>query len=158
MTPMASDLHADAAVSTAGQLLMELRSEVRTLDERMTERLVAVERKLDVMVAQDLHARIVALERAQWKLLSIWRYSIAGNSWATMAATPTAIGARRPQVTVVNRFPAGLARDVGDRITLRWPSVRPVELAHYRILGITTVVSEAGQRWETTYATEELAT
>lgn len=93
MTPMASDLHADAAVLTAGQLLMELRSEVRTLDERMTERLVAVERKLDVMVAQDLHARIVALERAQWKLLSIWRYSIAGNSWATMAATPTAIGA-----------------------------------------------------------------
>lgn len=70
MTP-ANDLHADTPVLTAGHLLMELRTEVRALDERMTERLGAVERKLDVIVAQDLHARIVALERSQWKLLSI---------------------------------------------------------------------------------------
>lgn len=82
----------------------------------------------------------------------------AATDIATRLLAHRRLGARRPQVTVVNRFPAGLARDVGDRITLRWPSVRPVELAHYRILGITTVVSEAGQRWETTYATEELAT
>lgn len=65
-------------------------------------------------------------------------------------------GVMRPRMTVVNRFPSQLSRDVGDLLSVTLARGRLFG-AHFRILAVQTTVGEAGQRWETAYTLEEVA-
>jgi hypothetical protein len=59
----------------------------------------------------------------------------------------------RPLVSVTNRWPGQLARDVGDFVTLTFARLG-ISAATYRILKLSTSISEGGLRWETRWLLE----
>lgn len=60
----------------------------------------------------------------------------------------------RPTMIVVNRWPSQLQRELDDLITVTFGRLR-ISNGRYLILRLDTKVTEAGQRFETTYALEE---
>ena len=60
MNVAGDDLRSTATVLTARELLLEVRSDVRDMKT-----------SVDVLRSQNLHERVVALERAQWKIALI---------------------------------------------------------------------------------------
>jgi hypothetical protein len=59
----------------------------------------------------------------------------------------------RPTLTVTNRFPSQLQRDVGDTVTLNFARLGISSVQH-RILKVSTSVTEGGRRWETQWLLE----
>lgn len=57
MTSVGDDLRASTPILTARELLIEVRSDVREMKSTV-----------DVLLAQNLHDRVVKLEQAQWKI------------------------------------------------------------------------------------------
>lgn len=62
----------------------------------------------------------------------------------------------RPVIQVVNRWPSQLQRELDDLVLVTFSRLR-ITAAPYLILRLSTHVSEAGQRWDTTYTLEEKA-
>lgn len=61
----------------------------------------------------------------------------------------------RPRMTVGNRWPSQLQRQLGDVITLTF-ALQRIYSQRYSILTLDTKISEAGQQWDTTYVLEEM--
>jgi len=89
--------------------------------------------------------------------------TISGASFYPDQTTPALVASaylsrfaqpiRRPEITVENRFPSQLQRDVGDAV---WVTVQPWFINLFAsILRITTTVDSAGQHWQTKYQLEE---
>jgi hypothetical protein len=60
----------------------------------------------------------------------------------------------RPQITVVNRFPSQLVRELDDLVTVNFSRLS-ISGGEYLIQSVTTSVSQGGNWWETVYQLEE---
>lgn len=60
----------------------------------------------------------------------------------------------RPKITVENRWPSQLQRELNDLITVNFARLR-ISGGRYVILRIDSKVSDSGQRWTTSYILEE---
>lgn len=60
MSGVGEDLRNSTPILTARELLLEVRSDVRDMKS-----------SVDVLLSQNLHERVVVLERAQWKIALI---------------------------------------------------------------------------------------
>lgn len=89
----------------------------------------------------------------------------ASVNWAYYGTTvPPLVGAAvlaryaqpraRPTITVVNRFPSQLARELDDLVTVNFARLGIVA-GKYLIAAITTTISQNGNWWETVYTLEE---
>ena len=90
--------------------------------------------------------------------------ALAGSAFYSTRATPDIVGpalvARykdpraRPVMTVVNRFPSQLQRELDDLVTVNFARLR-IQSGKYLILRITTLLTDGGTIWTTAYALEE---
>ncbi len=88
-----------------------------------------------------------------------------GNANFLSAATADIIGPAlisrgkdpraRPQITIINRWPSQLTRQLGDIITLTFARQR-IYSQRYSILSLETSVSRSAQEWTTRYILEEM--
>jgi hypothetical protein len=90
--------------------------------------------------------------------------TISGAAFIADGATADQVGAAliarykdpraRPVIKVENRWPSQLQRELDDLVTVTFGRLR-ITAGKYLIQRLETKVSEACQRWETTYALEE---
>jgi hypothetical protein len=133
----------------------------------------------DMTAAEIDRASIINIVPVQWSSATVWytdptsmtKYGprpsqAVGGGYGDSATVAASIGAAvlarykdpraRPRITVVNRFPSQLQRELDDLVTVNFARLG-ISGGKYLILGITTSISQNGNWWETAYQLEEFA-
>jgi hypothetical protein len=86
---------------------------------------------------------------------SFWIDATDAQAYADWMVANLVVGRLRPTLTVTNRFPSQLQRDVGDTVTLNFARLG-ISAVTFRIAKVSTTVTEGGRRWETRWLVEEI--